>query len=107
MIFCSIPPTHTHHIQDVLFGRGEATKKHPGNQRLRDIVASFRQQFVQTKKNSEKRAIAKNIVSQIHALQPPGRFLIKVTDVAGGQADIWVVAVDTMVEDKVMQRLRD
>ena len=90
-----------------MFGRGKAAKRHPGNQRLRALVASRRQQFVQTKKSNEKRAIAKKIVSQIHALQPPGRFLTNVMDVAGGQGDSWAVAEEKMAEDKIMQRFRD
>mmetsp|Transcript_43870 Transcript_43870/g.92281 ORF Transcript_43870/g.92281 Transcript_43870/m.92281 type:complete len:1556 (+) Transcript_43870:78-4745(+) len=62
---------------DVLFGRGPIINAHPGNQRYRSLVDSYKQKFVQAQKRKEKRMIAHNIIHQINSLQPSGRFLME------------------------------
>jgi len=63
-------------VQDVLFGRGFTISAHPGNRTLRKIVEDHKSAFLKAKKK-EKRIIARRIVDEIRALDPPGRFLIE------------------------------
>ena len=64
-------------IKDVLFGRGAPIDNHPGNQRYRLSVMAQKSAYVATTRKKDKRAIALNIMQELHNLQPPGRFLIE------------------------------
>ena len=57
---------------DVLFGRGGGTNRHPGNIYFRDLVSEQQPAYVQARK-SDKTLIAKSIVAKIRESQ--GRFL--------------------------------
>ena len=63
--------------QDVLFGRGPAINAHPGNQKLRALVNSQKQNFLNAQTKKQKRAIATLVFNEIQSLQPPGRFLVE------------------------------
>ena len=102
--------------QDVLFGRGFTIGAHSGNRHLRDVVRAQKPAFVAARKK-EKRIIAMQIVEEIQNLDPPGRFLIEVSnqegseDDGGGEIEIfdraWIIVETEKAVDKVMHRLRE
>lgn len=64
------------HDHDVLSGRGVNIAQHPGNQRFRTLITTFRdQEYCTTYSAGEKRAVALQIIQHIKKLDPPGRFL--------------------------------
>ena len=63
---------------DVLCGRGGSINCHPGNERFRQLVDSKKRLYLTARFKREKRLIASRIVDEIHALNPPGRFLTKI-----------------------------
>ena len=58
--------------EDVLFGRGGRTNTHPGNQRLRDIVDTYRSTYSYAKK-VEKPKISRLIVKALRCAQESPR----------------------------------
>lgn len=87
--------------EDVLFGRGGRTNTHPGNQRLRDIVDTYRSTYSYAKK-VEKPKISKLIVKALRCAQPPSRFL-RMNDDTGRWEDVG----DKRAAEKVSQTLRE
>ena len=66
----------TVHDHDVLSGRGVNIAQHPGNQRFRTLITTFRdQEYCTSYSAGEKRAVALQIIQHIKKLDPPGRFL--------------------------------
>lgn len=66
-------PTQT----DVLFGRGVATNRHPGNENFRNIISQHVDVYVASTKK-QKMNISRSIVDRVRKeLDPPGRFLEK------------------------------
>jgi hypothetical protein len=61
------------HDNDVLFGRGNHAKNHPGNRRYRALVAGHKDEYLFT--HDDKQIIGERIFEFITSLQPPGRFL--------------------------------
>ncbi|KAL9184830.1 hypothetical protein ACHAXT_002607 [Thalassiosira profunda] len=90
---------------DVLFGRGQAIMNHPGNARLRALVASRKPDFRATNAKAGKRAITRSIVAQIR--ENGGRFLVE--DAAPGrrEAGAWTEASEERACKKVMHGLRE
>ena len=64
---------YTLSLQDVLFGRGALFDNHPGNQHYRSLVKAQKPTFRDEKFRKFKRAIAVNIMQEIH--NTGGRFL--------------------------------
>lgn len=61
---------------DVLSGRGVNIAQHPGNERFRALVNSrYDSNYCSQYSTTEKRAVAREIIGHIQALNPPGRFL--------------------------------
>lgn len=87
--------------EDVLFGRGGRTNTHPGNQRLRDIVDTYRSTYSYAKK-VEKPKISKLIVKALRCAQPPSRFL-RMNEDTGRWEDVG----DKRAAEKVSQTLRE
>eukprot|EP01082_Thalassiosira_pseudonana_P006690 g5753.t1 g5753 contig20:90111-92393(+) len=93
-----VTPTHT----DVLFGRGVATNRHPGNENFRTIVKDYVGVYV-TSTKKQKMLTSRSIVDLIQTqLSPPGRFLEK--DVKTG---LWRVVDRKKAVEKTAQTLRD
>lgn len=116
---------------DVLFGRGAAIMGHPGNRRLRSMVERQKKAFVEATKRKEKRKIATDIIREIQALEPSGRFLMEAImedprgkeggdDKTHGHASVasngvnasvlakaWVCVEPDKALTKVMHRLRE
>lgn len=87
--------------EDVLFGRGGRTNTHPGNQRLRDIVDTYRSTYSYAKK-VEKPKISRLIVKALRCAQPPSRFLRMNDDTSR-----WEDVGDKRAAEKVSQTLRE
>ena len=68
-----------HNENDVLLGRGATTNIHPGNTNFRSVCATRKPTF-DVATNSEKRQIAIETAQHVMALDPPGRFLERVTE---------------------------
>lgn len=65
------------HDHDVLSGRGAFVNGHVGNARLRQLSLERKSQF-DAGNYTKKRSLAKDVVTQIRKLDPPGRFLRKI-----------------------------
>jgi len=63
------------HDYDILFGRGNAINKHPGNEILRQLAARKREDYKNAFYREQRNQIAEEILNQIQNLSPPGRFL--------------------------------
>ena len=73
-------------VNDILCGRGGATNAHPGNIKFRKLVAAHKLRYLAATK-CDKPAVAKDVVREWRAMDPPGRFLAKMdskSDEAGG-----------------------
>lgn len=91
-----------YHDNDVLCGRGGWINSHPGNERFRNLVKNRNREYFEARFKREKRRIASSIVSEIHALNPPGRFLTK--DLRSGH---WVNIGKEKAREKTAQALRE
>jgi hypothetical protein len=60
---------------DVLSGRGSRISNHPGNEYFRYLVRSSKLRYLESKTQSEKKTIILQIIQNIEAQSPPGRFL--------------------------------
>ena len=86
---------------DVMLGRGRGTNFHAGNKRYRAIVEKYKDKYsVATR--IEKPMIALDIVNQVRAWSPPGRFL-KCDKTTGKWSDVG----DKKAREKTSQALRE
>ena len=86
---------------DVMLGRGRGTNFHAGNKRYRAIVEKYKDKYsVATR--IEKPMIALEIVNQVRAWSPPGRFL-KCDKTTGKWSDVG----DKKAREKTSQALRE
>lgn len=84
---------------DVLFGRGERTRVHPGNVHFRDMISKAVAQY-KTSTTKQKTALSNGIVVAIHS--KGGRFLTPLNDTG-----LWVEVKGTRIRKKTSQALRD
>lgn len=98
---------------DVLFGRGAPTFRHPGNVRFREIVLSRKAEYLATTKHEPKQRIAQEIIDEI-TCNGKGKFLREVKTIAeartygiplGTQA--WIIVDVDDINAKVKQALRE
>lgn len=87
---------------DVLCGRGGSINSHPGNERFRRLVEKRKRVYLTARFKREKRLIASSIVSEIRALDPPGRFLAR-----DPKSGMWKDIGDEKARDKTSQALRE
>ncbi len=93
--------------QDVLFGKGKIALNHPGNDQFRTIVESWKKKYSNAKP-ADKRKIALEIIKIIESLDPPGRFLIEVSNESSGACSgSWVQVNREKAIKKVCHRLRE
>lgn len=83
--------------KDILSGRGGGTNTHPGNKNFRQLVESYRSEYVLSKK-AAKREIARRIVNTIR--QDGGRFLKR-------EGVTWREIGDQKAREKTSQALRE
>jgi len=90
------------HDNDVLCGRGGYINSHPGNERFRKLVEKRKRVYLAARFKREKRLVANSIVSEIRALEKPGRFLAK-----DSKTGNWFDIGDEKARDKTSQALRE
>jgi len=86
---------------DVLLGRGGLNYEHEGNGQLRRLARGRVREYQKATKK-EKGAISREILLEIHSMEPAGRFLQK-----NYIANAWEVVADSVAREKVCQSLRD
>lgn len=89
---------------DVLCGRGGSINSHKGNEQFRDLVEKRKRVYLTARFKREKRLIASSIVSEIRAMDPPGRFLARKGNKDSGY---WYDIGDEKARDKTSQALRE
>jgi hypothetical protein len=95
---------------DVLSGRGAFVNGHIGNARFRELCTERKPQFDEGT-YSEKRNLATEVVSIIHSLTPPGRFLKRIKE--GSETEYastmpgWEELSDDKAIHKACQVMRD
>lgn len=89
---------------DVLCGRGGSINSHKGNEQFRDLVEKRKRVYLTARFKREKRLIASSIVSEIRAMDPPGRFLARKGNKDQGY---WYDIGDEKARDKTSQALRE
>uniref|UniRef100_A0A7S1ZC96 DUF6824 domain-containing protein n=1 Tax=Trieres chinensis TaxID=1514140 RepID=A0A7S1ZC96_TRICV len=89
------------HENDILLGRGGKNNQHCGNEQLREIARSQRDNYRMSSKKG-KSYISRQIVSHIRHMSPPGRFLKK-----NGVTGRWEEMGDDVAREKAAQALRD
>lgn len=94
-------PTSMISESDVLCGRGAITNYHAGNVRFRNLVKSYKPQYLAAPK-LQKAAIAQQIVNIIRTTHPPGKFLQQNT--ANG---CWIEISNAKAREKTSQALRE
>ncbi len=62
-------------LSDVLFGRGNFAKNHPGNRRYRQVVNQFRSAWRSTNSRKERTDISAKVIHEIQNGHPPGKFV--------------------------------
>jgi hypothetical protein len=67
--------------EDVIYGRGNHLKKHPGNKHYRSLIQAVREYYEMFPKD-KKRIVCKLVYETIQGQRPPGRFL---TEIQSGQ----------------------
>lgn len=97
---CGTPTSMINDV-DVLCGRGAITNYHVGNVRFRNLVKSYKPQYLAVPK-MRKAAIAQEIVDTIRKTDPPGRFLQLSSDSGG-----WVEISNEKAREKTSQALRE
>jgi len=98
------------HEHDVLAGRGVNIAQHPGNQRFRTLISTYKDKaYCTTYTAQEKRAVAKEIIGHIITLDPPGRFLKREGrgHISRGLSGPWEVLSERDCIKKTCQALRD
>jgi hypothetical protein len=86
---------------DVLLGRGKGVNDYVGNRKFREFVKTHRQEYLGSSRG-DKTQIARQIVGQVCKLNPPGRFLKKVSNTR-----YWVVVESQVALEKTSQALRE
>jgi hypothetical protein len=89
------------HDNDVLSGRGNRANLHPGNIYFRSLITRQKTKYVASSAK-EKKAISRQIVDQIHARNPPGRFLHQNND-----TQEWELLTRKKILKKTGQGLRE
>ena len=81
-------------------GRGTKTAKRPGNVQFRHIAWAYKPRYLQADRD-DKRSIAAEVFEEIAHLNPPGRFLDKVSD------QRCIVSCKNRALEKICQFLRE
>jgi hypothetical protein len=104
--------SYFYYLLDVICGRGSQANKHIGNVRFRERVKKFREIY-RTSCKSDKHLVALQIVLELKAMSPTGKFLTKpppaVHHTSGVvvDPDYWMEVHEVQAVRKVSQRLRE
>lgn len=74
-----IPPVSYAHSMDVIYGRGNHLKAHPGNVYYRSLVDSLKEYYATFTKD-KKKIVSELIYESIKTQDPPGKFLAESHD---------------------------
>ena len=79
-----LPTTGDHFIanvnkEDVIYGRGNHIKSHPGNIHYRSLVQAIKEYYAAFN-NDKKKMVSALVYESIHGQNPPGRFLVHIQD---------------------------
>jgi hypothetical protein len=85
----------------VLMGRGGKNNTHIGNERLREMARQMREVYIRSRKK-RKTEMALQLVKQVFALSPPGRFLQR-----DPKTLVWEEVCLEVARHKTSQCLRD
>ena len=110
MVFLAVPssltmkqaPKQAPNDQDVLFGRGNFAKFHPGNFRYRKLVSQSKSAWKRAISREEKICIARKIIGAINNAYPPGRFVKFDKD-----SKVWKEVTMTEALNKTQKALRE
>ncbi len=91
----------TFHENDVLCGKGNFVNMHPGNRQFRSLVDGMKNEYVAAPKK-QKPLFAKMVLSEIRAMDPPGRFLTK-----NKSTGLWEHIEEKKARIKARQALRE
>jgi hypothetical protein len=91
-------------VNDVLLGRGAGPNEHTGNIAFRVIVAKQKAVYMATTNRQEKNKIALKTMQIVQAQK--GRFLQKPKERDGNDDDLYEIAADKVVLEKIKQALR-
>ena len=86
---------------DILFGRGGKNNLHSGNGQLRTLARAKAKEY-QLADKKEKSNVSMDLVNQVHALSPPGRFLRR-----DAVTMTWHIVAEELAREKCSQCLRD
>jgi len=92
---------------DVLCGRGGEIHNHAGNRRYREWVQDRREAYSLTERKLKKIVYAREVVSLVKSLDPPGRFLTKNTSKGSSSQMNWTEITEERALDKTSQALRE
>ncbi|CAB9510724.1 expressed unknown protein [Seminavis robusta] len=93
--------TITVHDNDILMGRGGKNNMHIGNEKLRQLARAKASKYIKADKR-EKSLMSLDLVAQVHAMTPAGRFL-KRDPVSMN----WQLVPSELAREKASQCLRD
>lgn len=96
---------------DNLCGRGGGINTHPGNIKFRKLVAAHKLRYLAASK-LDKLGVARDVVCEWRAMDPPGRFLAKLDksklpDGGDSRTGLWVEIGDERAWKKTGQALRE
>ena len=106
------PDTHikTPGPNDVLLGRGGGTNNHEGNVTFRKLVAEHKIRYLDASK-VDKPKVAREVVKLWRAMDPPGRFLARVSGTGPvttrNEDALWYDVGDKKAREKASQCLRE
>ena len=95
---------------DVLLGRGGGTNNHEGNVSFRALVAEHKIRYLDATK-VDKPKVAREVVKLWRAMEPPGRFLARVSGTGPittrNEDALWYDVGDKKAREKASQCLRE
>jgi hypothetical protein len=91
---------------DVLLGRGGGTNNHSGNKNFRDLVNAHKRRYLACSK-VDKPKVAREVVEVWRKLDPPGRFLQRLSDPKSLDPPIFQEVSEKKAREKASQCLRE
>jgi hypothetical protein len=83
-------------VNDALFGRGGHTNYHVGTGRFRCLAEQHKDEYISAESTEDRKAVARKVVAQWRAQNPPGRFLTKSDPSSNGGKGFWRDVGDNM-----------
>lgn len=97
-----LPEVFAPTVWDVVCGRGRKCFNHAGNERLRDVVAGYLEQYSSANSKLEKSYILSDIVAKVRKDSPDGGFVKRCPE-----TNRWYEVGDFLAREKTSQAFRD